>query len=479
MKDIIISGSGIRLSDGVDLSDGIDLMGRSVKRIPNKRVKAEVLRKTFREPTFVIKHTRHKEEGGAPVRRGKRDRAVWTTTVTLSGDEITGKGTGSSPKKSKHQSNMALLVRASYERRCTVRIRYTSPGKGLKLNNRIAKYTDTSKGINNASYNSGMIGYISRHAATIDNCPEWSSASDLFPLYTFDENGNKIPLSTEGAFMHIGADPLFSIIISPEDSGCDLYAVSERIAKDIIKKTGAKTLNWVAANHHNTDHDHIHLLISRQNDKELARLPKEYVRRGLRKNCNEILTDLMGPRQWEEELRCNRKIATRTGFGEIDKKILAFAKFDQEHPGTIPRWRVDNQKDKHTTALMSERLNSYVKWNLATYSPNDYAWTIGKGIEKKLRILEFAESLQAQPEEIKDAIIDKRNTSYIGEILKLVRPDEDMPRVLMMIKDEKGRIHLREDEINEEYGENSPQGRIDVSKIRKLMHGMNTKKQRG
>jgi hypothetical protein len=120
-----------------------------------------------------------------------------------------------------------------------------------------------------------------------------------------------------------------------------------------------------------------------------------------------------------------------------------------------------------------------VKWNLATYSPNDYAWTIGKGIEKKLRILEFAESLQAQPEEIKDAIIDKRNTSYIGEILKLVRPDEDMPRVLMMIKDEKGRIHLREDEINEEYGENSPQGRIDVSKIRKLMHGMNTKKQRG
>ena len=82
----------------------------------------------------------------------------------------------------------------------------------------------------------------------------------------------------------------FRLIISPEDGGqVNLKSVTRQLVSKMENDLGTK-LDWVAANHYNTDNPHTHLIVRghRDDGSELVIKP-DYIQRGIRNRTREIL----------------------------------------------------------------------------------------------------------------------------------------------------------------------------------------------
>src|SRR5467141_5476677 len=80
-----------------------------------------------------------------------------------------------------------------------------------------------------------------------------------------------------------GDERLFKIIVSPEfGDRLNLHQYARELVHRMEYDLGAQ-LEWVAAVHHNTDHPHVHIALPGVDKKGIPiRLPREYVRAGLR-----------------------------------------------------------------------------------------------------------------------------------------------------------------------------------------------------
>src|SRR5580693_7140350 len=94
-----------------------------------------------------------------------------------------------------------------------------------------------------------------------------------------------------------GDERLFKIIVSAEFADrlnlqqhtCELM---KRMALDLSTQ-----LEWVAAVHHNTEHPHVHIAVRGvDGEGRPLRLPREYIRAGLRGRAEEIATESLGYR---------------------------------------------------------------------------------------------------------------------------------------------------------------------------------------
>ncbi len=72
--------------------------------------------------------------------------------------------------------------------------------------------------------------------------------------------------------------------------------------KDAERDLGTK-LDWIAVDHWNTDHPHIHVLVrGRTDDDQDLVISREYISRGFRARASERVTLELGPRS-EHEIR--------------------------------------------------------------------------------------------------------------------------------------------------------------------------------
>jgi type IV secretory pathway VirD2 relaxase len=108
-------------------------------------------------------------------------------------------------------------------------------------------------------------------------------------------------------------DPrLWKVMVSPERGhDLDLRAHARELADHIERDLGRR-LEWVAIDHKDTPHPHVHLLI-RGVDRERRPflIPREYVRSGIRRRSQELATRELGLRR-EREL--SRDLAARVAF---------------------------------------------------------------------------------------------------------------------------------------------------------------------
>ena len=93
-----------------------------------------------------------------------------------------------------------------------------------------------------------------------------------------------------------GDELLWSFIISPEDAGrIDLRRHVRELVVGMERDLGT-TLEWVAIDHHNTDDEHVHLLVRGiRSDGRVLALDREYVRRGIRELSQELIERELGP----------------------------------------------------------------------------------------------------------------------------------------------------------------------------------------
>mgnify|MGYP001439554891 FL=1 len=90
----------------------------------------------------------------------------------------------------------------------------------------------------------------------------------------------------------------FRFIVSPDDASemADLKSFTRDLVGQMEKDLGTK-LDWVAVDHWNTEHPHIHLIVRgvRDDGQDLV-VSRDYIKEGMRDRARDLITQELGPR---------------------------------------------------------------------------------------------------------------------------------------------------------------------------------------
>ncbi|WFT96981.1 DUF3363 domain-containing protein [Bradyrhizobium barranii] len=137
------------------------------------------------------------------------------------------------------------------------------------------------------------IGYLQRDGVTRDGAP-----GKLFDASGDEADGRAFAERCEDDRHH------FRFIVSPDDATEleSLRTFTRELMDQASRDLGTK-LDWVAVDHWNTEHPHIHVLVRGRGDdgKDLV-ISRDYISRGLRARAGDLVTRELGPRS-ELEIR--------------------------------------------------------------------------------------------------------------------------------------------------------------------------------
>ena len=257
---------------------------------------------------------------------------------------------------------------------------------------------------------------------------------------------------TDGdAFLDRGKDDRhqFRVIVSPED-GMGLGDLSG-FTRDLMSKLevdlGTK-LDWVAVNHFNTGHPHVHVIINGRDELGEDLVNGEYIAHGIRERASELVTLELDPVTAIEQQRKLAAEIDQDRFTRIDRALIAEAGeglVDLRHAPADPHGISDR-------ALRLTRLGKLEGMGLAS-EPAPGRWQLSEKLEPTLRELGErgdiikamhkvlqAEGLARDPAsfQIHDGA---PSTSIIGRVIDKHLSDELGENLTLVIDGVDGRTH--------------------------------------
>ncbi|RQP07175.1 MAG: DUF3363 domain-containing protein, partial [Paracoccus sp. BP8] len=174
----------------------------------------------------------------------------------------------------------------------------------------------------------------------------------------------------------------FRFIISPEDGAdfLDLTAHTRDLMSQIEGDLGTK-LDWVAVNHHNTGHPHVHVIVRGKDDLgENLVINGDYLANGIRERASELTTLELGPVTEIEQTRKLSAEIDQDRFTRIDRAMTEEADdrfLDLRHEPDEPRRQFNR-------TLRLRRLAKLERMGLATeHAPG--VWELSERMEPTLR----------------------------------------------------------------------------------------------
>jgi len=245
------------------------------------------------------------------------------------------------------------------------------------------------------------------------------------------------------AFLDRGKDDRhqFRFIVSPEDAAdlADLTGYTRELMAQIETDLGTK-LDWVAVNHHNTGHPHVHVIVNGRDalGEDLV-INGDYLAGGIRERASELATLELGPVTEIEQRRKLMAEIDQDRLTRIDRAMIAEA-----DAGLIDlRHEPDDLRGQSDRTMRLRRLGKLGDMGLATeHAPG--VWELGERLEPTLRemgergdiVRTMQKALRAEGAErdpmsfqIHDAapaasivgrLIDKHLSDELGENLTLV-----------------------------------------------------------
>src|SRR5580692_6371189 len=137
----------------------------------------------------------------------------------------------------------------------------------------------------------------------------------------FNATDQKLDIATTlDNWQSAGDERLFKIIVSPEFADrLNLQKYARELMRRMERDLGTE-IEWVAAVHHNTEHPHVHIAV-RGVDEEgrPLRLPREYIREGLRGRAEEIATEALGYRTPAHAQEAQRREIAQNRYTSLDR----------------------------------------------------------------------------------------------------------------------------------------------------------------
>ncbi len=362
------------------------------------------------------------------------------------------------PRKSKHGPNdnprkyigvlrsMLRLVQMS-KRRHETRSRYLDGGSARAprtFNQRVAVRVNYSANKNPGQWRAHG-KYVARESAT-----QGGRAAEA----GFNATDQKLDIATAlDNWQSAGDERLFKIIVSPEFADrLNLQKYARELMRRMERDLGTE-IEWVAAVHHNTEHPHVHIAV-RGVDEEARplRLPREYIREGLRGRAEEIATEALGYRTSAHAQEARRREIAQNRYTSLDRIL------QRCNDGSSTHFEVTANPNDDALPESAQVLQKHVAARLMhlqtmglAQSVAAHEWRVQADLEKVLRTLQQSGDRQKMLAAHGALVSDKRLPlqvttlrqlqSVAGRVL-LHTEDEQTGKRYMLVEGTDGKVHL-------------------------------------
>ncbi len=228
----------------------------------------------------------------------------------------------------------------------------------------------------------------------------------------------------------------FRFIVAPEDGAEyeDLKPLTRRLMAQMEQDLDTK-LEWVAVDHYNTGHPHIHIILRGKDErgKDLI-IARDYITQGLRERSAELVTLDLGPRSDLEIENRLRNEVQQERLTSIDRRLLR----DRDGEGLV--WSTD--KDAFQQTLRAGRLQKLKHLGLAE-QVRPGQWRLADELEETLkRMGERGDIIKTMHREMAEKGVARAASDYV-----IYDPAEPEARRIV------GRVVARglSDEINDRH----------------------------
>ena len=186
------------------------------------------------------------------------------------------------------------------------------------------------------------------------------------------------------AFLDRGQDDRhqFRFIVSPEDAAdlADLTGYTRELMGRLETDLGTK-LDWVAVNHHNTGHPHVHVIVNGRDalGEDLV-INGDYLANGIRERASELATLELGPVTEIEQRRKLMAEIDQDRLTRIDRAMIAEA----EDRLLDLRYEPDDLHGQSDRTMRLRRLGKLGGMGLATEHASG-VWELSERLEPTLR----------------------------------------------------------------------------------------------
>ena len=144
--------------------------------------------------------------------------------------------------------------------------------------------------------------------------------------FSADENCIDVSAQVQ-QWQSAGDRQLWKLIVSPElGDRVDLERLTRDLLLQMEKDLGTK-LEWMAVEHHNTEHPHVHVVFRGvREDGQALRMSREYVQQGIRGVAADLCTRQLGYRTELDDEEAERREIGGKRFTSIDRRLLQDAK---------------------------------------------------------------------------------------------------------------------------------------------------------
>jgi hypothetical protein len=174
--------------------------------------------------------------------------------------------------------------------------------------------------------------YVAREAATEQSSesredPAASPSRESPPAFGYDKGREGLDPAVElDAWQGAGDPRLFKFILSPEfGDRLDLKALTRETLGGLEQRLGQR-LSWVAVNHYNTEHPHVHVALRGVDGHgKPVLLPRELVKQGIREIAQQAATRQLGYRSHEDRRLAESRETALTRVTSHDRRLRTVA----------------------------------------------------------------------------------------------------------------------------------------------------------
>ena len=217
------------------------------------------------------------------------------------------------------------------------------------------------------------LGYLRREGVTRDG-----EKARLFGPDTDDADPKAVAERCEKDRHH------FRFIVSPEDAPemADLKEYSRELVGQMEKDLGT-TLDWVAVDHWNTQHPHVHIIVRGvADDGQDLVISRDYIKEGMRARAQDLVTQELGLRSDLDIRHALERQVEAERWTQLDRQLAR----DADRHGVIDLATVAGQRPDEFHGLKVGRLRHLEILGLAS-QVGAGQWTMDEAAETTLREL--------------------------------------------------------------------------------------------
>ena len=203
----------------------------------------------------------------------------------------------------------------------------------------------------------------------------------------------------------------FRFIVSPDDAleMADLRSFTRDLVGQMEKDLDTR-LDWVAVDHWNTEHPHVHLIVRgvRDDGHDLV-IARDYIKEGMRDRARDLITQELGQRTDLDIRRTLERQIETERWTQLDRQLVR----DGRDTGIIDLAPVPGQQPDEFHTLKVGRLRKLETLGLASQIGNAQ-WFIKPEAEKTLRELgERGDIIKRMHKALTERGIDRGSTNYV------------------------------------------------------------------